>query len=305
MRKLPENIQPLKIKNDVERAKEKNQKRVEKLIEVSPEQKRLIDFMNSKGISAKTMKELLESKDSSEQEYEIDEWELKFKFGVVSDTHLVAKNCMLKELHDFYNLAYREGVRRFFHSGDLTDGMGGVYKGQLREIKVFGADDTAKYVQENYPNPHWECVTEFINGNHDEDYLKQGWVDIWEAITRLRDDMNYLGFYDATVNLNGMKIGLHHWAGGWSYAKSYKIQKFVEAIVPKKKPRVYILWHYHQSLYMMVQDVHSILPWSFQGQGDFAVRLWLSSCVGGYIVEIELTKDKQIRSFLPKYISYT
>lgn len=301
-----EHNSPEIAESKVNAARNRNAKKVNKLIEVTPEQRKLIEFLNAKWLSAKGIQEVIHlGEREGWEEWVIDEWETHFKIGVVSDTHLWAKTCRIKELEDFYKKARKEGVQRFFHAGDLADGMGGVYKGQLNELAVFGADDSLKYVKENYPNPHWDCITEFITGNHDEDFLNKGWVNFWDAVSRVREDMHHLWLYDSTVRLNGVNIQLHHWAWGGSYAKSYKIQKYVEAIPPKKKPDVYILGHYHGSLYIVVQGVHALLPSSFQWQSPFAVRLGLEENIGGYILEIETTPTGEIRSFSPKYISYS
>lgn len=290
----------------IEKTKDRNARRINKLIEVTPEQKKLIEFLNTKWLSAKGIQEVLHiGEREGGAEWEIDEGETKFKIWVVSDTHLWAKTCRIKELEDFYKKARREGVRRFFHAGDLADWMGGVYKWQLNELAVFGTDDCLKFVQTNYPNPHGDCITEFITGNHDEDFLNKWGVNFWDAVEKVREDMHHLWLYDSTVKLNGVNVQLHHWAGGGSYAKSYKIQKYVEAIPPKRKPDVYILGHYHWSLYIVVQGVHALLPSSFQSTSPFAVRLGLEENIGGYIIEIETTPTGEIRSFAPKYISYS
>lgn len=135
----------------------------------------------------------------------------KYKFGIVSDTHLADKQCALSELKDFYKRCKQEGITEMVHTGDFLTGIS-VYRGQINDLVCFGVDDHLKFAVENYPRE--EGITTYcISGNHDENYKIHGGVEIIEHIQKHRSDIKYLGMYDATVVLNGVKVGLHHGAG--------------------------------------------------------------------------------------------
>lgn len=266
--------------------------------------KKLNEFLTTRNITVKDLEHMFYTNHiNTSNEYEIRQIDEIIKFGVVSDTHLWAKTCAINELHDFYNLCKQEWITDVLHAWDVIDGNGRVYKWQLSELEVFWFDDTVEFIKNNYPKVEW-IKTHFITGNHDESYLQSDWADIWKAIARVRDDMNYLWFYDATVVVWWIKIWLHHWAWGWSYAQSYKLQKYVETLTWDNKPQLFILGHYHWSLYMSVRNIHCLLPWCWQKPNNFSVRLWLPNTIWWYIVEIEKTAQNEIRSIKPKFIQY-
>lgn len=263
-----------------------------------------IGFMKERNI---TTKDLHEHFYNQELEYSQDliirDWVKEFEIWVVSDTHLWAKTCALSELHHFYKTCKERWITDILHAGDLSDWGWKVYPWQLSELAVFGYDDMLEYLKDNYPKQDW-IKTHFILGNHDEDFLKHWWANIGKALSMVREDMNYLGFYDANVIVNWVKIGLHHWAGGWSYAQSYKIQKYVETLTGERKPQLYILGHYHWSLFMSMRNIHCLLPACFQKPNNFSVRLNLPNIIGWYIIKIKLTDKNEVREITPVFLPY-
>ena len=73
------------------------------------------------------------------------------KFGIVSDTHLCSVEEKLSELHTFYAICKKVGVKTIFHAGDILEGSGRIYRGQLNEIHTYGAKRQSDYVIQNYP----------------------------------------------------------------------------------------------------------------------------------------------------------
>lgn len=164
-------------------------------------------------------------------------WEPGYlKAGFIWDTHLWAKEHAKDALWEFYDKAKDKWAECVFHSWDLID-WENVYKWQIYELLYHWADDQIKNVVENYPDVG--IPTYFINGNHDESFLKTAGIDTWNTISWLRNDLKYLWFYDARIKINGIDIDLHHWWGSKSYAISYKPQKYLENCDIKNQPDIY------------------------------------------------------------------
>lgn len=217
-----------------------------------------------------------------------DKWHLKF--ALVSDTHLGNKQAAKSELSDFYKKAWDEWVEAFIHCGDLVDGTGNVYKGQMYELENVWYDEQLKATVNDYPY-YWDIKTYVVWWNHDESFLKENWANIIKNISHLRDDIIDMWFYDARIKLNGVDINAHHWGGNMSYAKSYKPQKLIENIDTRNQPDIFASGHWHDALYMAYRNIHSFLPWAFLKQNLLAKRFNLGNTIWGWIVEVDIKED--------------
>lgn len=283
--------------NKVEEA-EQQMAQQEKNPKLTPEQRKQIKEEKAKlellkSYSPKDIKELINYV-SMNNKKEIDKkiwqpWHLKF--WIVSDTHFGSKQCAREELQMFYEKAKDMGVECFVHAGDIVD-WSWVYHWQQFEQDRVGFEEQLNDVKENYPNV-W-LPTYFIWWNHDENFLKTNWVNICKAIEVVRKDLINLWFYDARLKLNWIEINLHHWWGSLSYAKSYKMNKYLDWLVPWNEPDVFILWHYHAALYDFHRGIHSFMPASFLKENLLAKRFNLGNVIWWWVVEID--KDKQWHS---------
>lgn len=263
-----------------------------------------LQFMKDRNITTKDLHSHFYNQELEySQDLTIRDWKREFEIGIVSDTHLWAKTCALSELHHFYKICKERGISDVLHAWDLCDWGWKVYPWQLWELVVYWYDDMLDYVKQNYPKQEG-IKTHFILWNHDEDFLKHWWANFWKAISQVREDMNYLWFYDANVVINWVKIGLHHWAWWGSYAQSYKIQKYVETLTWDRKPQLYVLGHYHWSLFMSMRNIHCLLPACFQKPNNFSVRLNLPNIIWWYIIKFSLTDKNEIRAITPTFIPY-
>lgn len=137
----------------------------------------------------------------------------EYSFAAIADTHLCSVQEKLRELHTFYALCHKRGIKDVFHAGDIVAGQG-VYAGQEYEIHTFGADNQVAYVVANYPKVEG-ITTHFIIGNHDYSFLKMAGVDVGPKIAQARKDIDYLGAFQGCVFQNGIKlIQLVHPDGG-------------------------------------------------------------------------------------------
>lgn len=214
------------------------------------------------------------------------------KFALVSDTHFWAKASARDELWEFYDKAKDKGVEAFVHAGDIVD-WNDVYAGQQFEQDKVGFSEQLEDIKQNYPNV-W-IPTYFIGGNHDEKFLKQNWINICKAIETVRQDLINLWFYDARLKLNGIDINLHHGGGSLSYAKDYKMKKYLDSLPVENQPDIFALGHYHTALYDFHRWIHGFMPWSFMKENLLSKRFNLWNTIGGWIIEVDKNEKGQSR----------
>ena len=214
------------------------------------------------------------------------------KFALVSDTHLWARGAAVDELWEFYDKAKDKWVECFVHAGDLVDGCD-VYSGQQFEQSKIWFGEQLDEVKNRYPNV-W-LPTYFIWGNHSEGYLKKNWVNIVKAIETVRQDLIWLGFYDAKLKLNWIDIQLHHWGWSLSYAKDYKMKKYLESLPVEWQPDIFALWHYHTALYDLHRGIHWFMPGAFLKENLLAKRFNLDNTIWWWIIEIDKNEKWQSR----------
>ena len=212
------------------------------------------------------------------------------KFWLLADTHLGNKMSAKKELEDFYKKAGDEWVEAFIHCGDLVDGTGNVFKGQVYELENVWYDEQLKTAVNDYPY-YWDIKTFVVGGNHDESFLKENGANIIKNIANLRDDIIDMWFYDARIKLNWVDINAHHWWKSQAYAKSYHSQKLIENIDSRNQPHIFASGHRHDALYMAYRNIHTFLPWAFLKQNLLAKRFNLGNTIWWWIVEVDIKED--------------
>lgn len=216
-------------------------------------------------------------------------WHLKF--ALVSDTHFGAKQCARDELWEFYDKAKDKWVEAFVHCGDILDGHW-VYKGQQFEQEKVWLSWQLSDLKNNYPDV-W-LPTYFIAWNHDEAFLKGNWVNIVKAIEQVRQDLIGLWYYDARLKLNGIDINLHHWWWSLSYAKDYKMKKYLDSLPVENQPDIFALGHYHTALYDLHRGIHWFMPGWFLKSNLLSKRFNLDNTIWWWVIEVE--KDKYGKS---------
>jgi len=259
---------------------------------LSKEEKKKLDLLQH--YSEKDIKDMLNYiAQNSKKEIDKVIWEPgHLKFWLVSDTHFGAKQCAKDELGEFYDRAKDKGVECFVHAGDIVD-WEGVYTWQQFEQDKVGFEEQLADLRKNYP--YVGVPTYFIGGNHDEAYLKKNWVNICKAIETVRQDLVNLGFYDARLKLNGIDINLHHWGGSLSYAKDYKMRKYLESLPVENQPDIFALGHYHTALYDLHRGIHAFMPWAFLKENLLSKRFNLDNIIGGRVIEIDKNEKWESR----------
>ena len=226
------------------------------------------------------------------------------KFGFVSDTHLCSKNQQITQLLTAYQVFDKEKVEFVIHTGDISEGNGNHYAGQIQELFLFTFDDQVRYMASVLPTLKNGGKTYFITGDHDLDWFKQGSQDIGEALAEKRPDWVYCGQSGAFITTNGGRkfIYMHHPRGGAAYAKSYKAQKWVESVAPENKPQIYMSGHFHSVAgYWMSRNVHILYTGCMQSQTHFLTSQGVEVINAFCVITLHLDKKGSIVRLLPDY----
>ena len=215
------------------------------LVELLKRQGYLFDIIDGQIVKIKPIKET--------GVYQIPNNLNRLKLLLISDTHLASKYDRLDILRYLYQQAEDEKVNYILHSGDLTDGLSGRPQ-QIYELKEPSYTGQRDYVIDKYPKS--EIPTMVISGNHDMWWVKQCGADIVKDICKQREDLRYLGSDCEDLKIGKLKIRLYHGSGGGSYAKSYKLQKYLDSIPMEERPHILQTGHTHQAFYMKQGNTH-------------------------------------------------
>ena len=136
-----------------------------------------------------------------------------FKIGIVSDTHIGSTCQQITLLHEAYKMMKAEGVRKVFHAGDMIEGNGKLFRGQVYEMFLHGADTMVDYTIKNYPKVKG-MTTYVIGGSHDYSFYRDEGTDVLKAIAEKREDIKYLGMFGAYIKFGKILVYLMHGGGG-------------------------------------------------------------------------------------------
>lgn len=191
---------------------------------------------------------------TTDEIYQVPDYSGKLKLCLISDTHLCSKYDRVDILNYIYEKAYKENIKYVLHSGDFTDGKS-TRPEHVYELKELSYDGQVDYCVEKYPK-QYGIKTYVISGNHDDWWYKSTGSEIIKSIAKERDDIIYLGADCADLKIGKVKIRLFHGKGGTSYAKSYKLQKYLDGINQDEMPQILQTGHVHQSFYMKQDNTH-------------------------------------------------
>jgi len=231
-------------------------------------------------------------------------------FGVTSDLHCASKLHRGECLNDFVDLAMSEyKVSRIFCAGDIMAGIN-MFPGQNNEIECWGMENQAELAAKQIPKRdglEWDI----IGGNHDESLLKAAGADAIKRVASLRPDVHEHGFYSALIDLaipgadRPVKIELFHPAQAGAYALSYHVQKAIEQIPSGMKPQVLFVGHEHTTFQIPdYRGISAFLCGTFEEQSLYLKRKHVSPSIGGWIVDLGVTKSGEVRSLCTTWIKY-
>ena len=246
----------------------------------------LIDYVNGELVRLKTPPKINDV-------YQVEASSSHIPLLLISDTHLCSKYDRLDILRYLYAKADERGVKHILHSGDFTDGRSNrpehIY--ELREPSYEGQVD---YCVEKYPT--FSGKTYVISGNHDDWWYKSTGSEIVKAIANRRDDIVYLGSDVADMKIGKLKVRLFHGKGGNAYAKSYKVQKYLDSIPLEERPHILQTGHIHQSFYMKQDDTHCFQTSCLEDLTPFARSMGFANDKSVWWVDVEMNDRGQIQN---------
>ena len=225
------------------------------------------------------------------------------RFGLIGDTHINSKYTQLTFLHDFYDECAREGIDTVYHCGDIDDGEN-MRVGHAYDCYTQGADEHVAEIARVYPK-RTGIKTRFITGNHDASMMKRCGHNIGPVIASQRSDMEYLGSDCARVWLTPtVDLELRHPWDGSAYSISYKVQRMIEGMDIYNRPQVIAVGHYHKGGEFYFGGVEAFMVPCFQGETPFSIGKNIPVAMGGYIVEMRLDDEGNIKSIAPRRLRY-
>lgn len=262
-----------------------------------------IDF---KVIDDQTGKRFFYIPDERGKQYKIGDGDGRYRFALMSDTHLGSTAEHLDELNDFYDRLVEEGISMVFHAGDISDGIK-VHKGHINVLKgeATNWDRMLNYVVDNYPRREG-IHTIFIEGNHDHKFHRRNGIHFGELISRRRDDLHYAGDSMARFVFdeeNDIDMELIHPAGGQPYSVGYRVQTLYRDRPTEQRPTIAGIGHLHGSLYVQTEGVKAFYTGCWKGLTTWGKRKGHNACIGGWIVDLHI-EDGEVRSLVPQWIGY-
>ena len=215
------------------------------LVELLKRQGYLFDILDGKIVKIKPIKE--------NDVYKIPNNLDHLKLLMISDTHLGSKYDRLDILRYLYDKAEDNNINYILHSGDLTEGLSGRPQ-QMYELKEASYTGQRDYVIDKYPKS--DIPTYLIAGNHDLWWVRECGADICRDIANHREDLHYLGSDCEDLKIGKLRIRMYHGTGGGAYAKSYKLQKYLDSIDISERPHILQTGHIHQAFFMKQGKTH-------------------------------------------------
>lgn len=260
------------------------------LITLMSEQGYNINFINGEIIVLRTPPK---NNDVYELPYNLEH----LKLLLISDTHLASKYDRLDILRYLYNKAEDKGVKYILHSGDFTDGRSNRPE-QVYELREPSYEGQVQYCVDKYPE--FSGKTYVIQGNHDNWWYKSAGSEIVKSIAQQRDDIEYLGTDVADMKIGKLKIRLFHGSGGSAYARSYKMQKYIDSIPLQERPHILQTGHIHQSFYMKQDNTHCFQTSCLEDQTPYCRGKGLANDKSCWWVDVDFDDKGNIYQITPE-----
>lgn len=260
------------------------------LIELLKQDGELIDFIDGEIVK---LKKPVKKEDVYEVKHNLEH----LKLLLISDTHLCSKYDRLDILRYLYAKADDLGVQHILHSGDFTDGRSNRPE-QIYELREASFEGQVEYCIDKYPK--FDGHTYVIQGNHDNWWYKSNGSEILRPIAKAREDIVYLGPDVADMKIGKLKIRLFHGQGGIAYAKSYKIQKYLDTIPINEKPDILQTGHIHQAFYYKQDNTHCFQTSCLEDQTPYCRGLGLGNDKSVWWVDIEFDDKGNVVSIVPQ-----
>lgn len=249
-----------------------------------------IDFVNNEIIIRKTPPK-------HEDVYQLPNNLEHLKLLLISDTHLGSKYDRIDILKYLYAKAEDNNIKHILHSGDFTDGRSNRPE-QVYELREPSFEGQVDYCVDKYPK--YSGKTYVIQGNHDDWWYKSAGSEIVKAIAKQREDLIYLGADIADLKIGNLKVRLFHGSGGGAYAKSYKLQKYLDTIPSEERPHILQTGHIHQSFYMKQDKTHCFQTSCLEDQTPYCRSMGLANDKSCWWVDVNFDDKGNIHSISPE-----
>lgn len=260
------------------------------LVELLKQDGELLDVINGEIVK-------LKAPHKQEDIYEIKHNLEVLKLLLISDTHLCSKYDRVDILRYLYDKAEDKGIKHVLHSGDFTDGRSHRPE-HIYELKETSYQGQIQYCINKYPK--YSGKTYVIQGNHDNWWYKSNGSEILKPIANARDDIIYLGADVADLKIGKLKIRLFHGQGGIAYAKSYKIQKYLDTIPLKEKPDILQTGHIHQAFYYKQDDTHCFQTGCLEDQTPYCRGMGFASDKSCWWVDVYFDDKGNVYKIVPE-----
>lgn len=207
------------------------------------------------------------------------------KIGVISDGHLGSKYSHVEFHLNAFETFKNEDCECILHCGDLVEGLNPKRADtQIYELSHIGYKEQRNLAVEVFS----QCPIQVyaISGNHDSWYSSMG-ADIVEEICNEVPNMQYLGYNQADITIDGAIIRLFHGGDGNSYALSYRLQKLCESFTGGKKPNILLAGHVHKMCYVFDRMIHCVSVPSLQMQTPWMAGKKIAAHTGFLIIEFD------------------
>lgn len=259
------------------------------LIELMKQDGELVDYINGEIVK---LKKPIQTNDV----YEIPNNMEHLRLLLISDTHLCSKYDRLDILRYLYQKAEDTNTKAVLHSGDFTDGKSNRPE-HIYELKELSYEGQVDYCVDKYPQ--FSGKTYVISGNHDNWWYKSTGSEIVKSIAKQREDIVYLGTDYADMKIGKTKIRLFHGSGGNAYAKSYKLQKYLDQIPSEEKPDILQTGHIHQAFYYKQDNTHCLQTGCLEDLTPYVKSLGFSGDKSCWWVDIDLDDRGKVHSITP------
>jgi hypothetical protein len=182
----------------------------------------------------------------------------------------------------------RRQVRRLYLAGDITEGMSR-RPGHVYELTHIGYDRQRDYAVSELR--HFVGEIWMIDGNHDRWHQQAAGALIVQDICMHSEQWHFLGQDEGRHLVNGVEIRLHHGEDGASYARSYRLQKIVEAYSGGEKPRVLLCGHDHKAMHLCAErNVDVFSGGTLQRQTRWMRGKRISAAPGWWMITLVISR---------------
>lgn len=260
------------------------------IVELMKQDGELLEIINGEIIKLKAPKKINDV-------YEIKHNLEILRLLLISDTHLCSKYDRLDILRYLYDKAEKLGIKHVLHSGDFTDGRSNRPE-HIYELKETSYQGQVDYCIDKYPK--FSGKTYVIQGNHDNWWYKSNGSEILKPISNARDDIVYLGADVADLKIGKLKVRLFHGQGGIAYAKSYKIQKYLDSISLNEKPDILQTGHIHQAFYYKHDQTHCFQTGCLENQTPYCRGMGFTNDKSCWWVDVYFDDKGNVYKIIPE-----